>query len=72
MSSILLRAHALAMRGSIKHMEFFARWSGTVPLADQPAVPGAIGGGGVTVVIAVPRPGDGAPPALPGVVVQHG
>lgn len=59
LAPILLRAKALALKGSVKHMEFFARWSGLVPVDAQPEPAGE---GGVTnnnygVVLLVPRPG---------------
>jgi hypothetical protein len=63
---ILLRAFHLAMRGSIKHMEFFAKYSGEVDLARVRAAGGAGDedepGAQLPIInIIVPRP----PGALP-------
>lgn len=70
MAPLLLRAWQLGLKGSIKHMEFFARWSGAVPLDEQP--PPLPGGATVhnnfSVLLAVPRP-EGT--TLPGHVVRQ-
>lgn len=59
---VLARAYHLALRGSIKHMELFLRYSPDVK--DPNALPAPLGGGTVNAafLICVPRP-DGAVPA---------
>lgn len=63
MTKLLLRAFSLGLKGSVKHMEFFARYSGQIDQADMPA---PMGGGatlpaGAAFVIAVPRPAGAVP-----------
>ncbi|MGL5936896.1 MAG: hypothetical protein ACRCZI_14875 [Cetobacterium sp.] len=57
---VLARAYALALRGSIKHMELFLRYSGETP-AD--ALPTPMGGSNVQAnfLICVPRPAGAVP-----------
>lgn len=60
---VLARAYSLALRGSIKHMELFLRYSGETPAEELPT---PLGGANVhaTFMIAVPRPPGAVPEAM--------
>lgn len=57
---LLVRAMTIAAKGSVRHMEFFARYSGQAAGESAPHGAGSGGDGGYTVVVLSPRP-----PALP-------
>lgn len=62
MTKLLLRAFGLGLKGSVKHMEFFARYSGQIASEDLPApMGGATLPPGAAYVIAIPRPPGAVP-----------
>lgn len=60
LKKLLVRAHGLALKGSVKHMEFFAKYSGQAPEASQPFDDDVDHTQNYTVNLLCPRP-----PALP-------
>lgn len=58
---VLARAYGLALRGSIKHMELFLRYSGQTPAEELPTPLGGAHVDARTFMIAVPRPPGAVP-----------
>lgn len=55
LKKLLVRAFGLAFKGSVKHMEFFAKYSGQAPVAGEP-LDSEDGLRNYTVNLLVPRP----------------
>ena len=65
MKKLLVRAWSMAIRGSVKHMEFFAKYSGQAPQTARPGhdCPSTDDRQEYSFNILIPRPPDELPPS---------